>query len=89
MTERDTPDLSGWIAALAPELGLDPALIDVPTVLALAGEVARAVARPAAPVTAFAVALAAGRAGGDLDAVRAAAAKAAALARAWTADQPD
>ena len=87
MTEpvRDTPDLSEWIAALAAELGIDGTLIDVPALLAVAGDVAHNVARPAAPVTTFAVALAALSAGGDLDAVRRATAKVSALAKAWPA----
>lgn len=87
MTERtparDTPDLSGWIAALAAELGIDAALIDLPTLLGVAGDVAHSVARPAAPVTTFAVALAAMQSGGDLAAVQRAAGKVSALAKTW------
>ena len=80
---RDTPDLTAWIAALAAELGIDASLIDVPALLAVAGDVAHGVARPAAPVTTFAVALAALQSGGDTDAVRRAAAQVSALAKAW------
>lgn len=85
--ERDTPDLTAWIAALADELGIDPVLIDLPALLAVAGDVAHNVARPAAPVTTFAVALAALRSGGDLAAVQRVARQVSALAKSWPDSQ--
>ncbi|WP_163549481.1 DUF6457 domain-containing protein [Candidatus Frankia nodulisporulans] len=54
------PDLSPWVAALCGELGLDPDRIDIAAVLDLARDAAHAVARPAAPVSAFLVGLAIG-----------------------------
>jgi hypothetical protein len=63
--------LDDWVADAAAALGLDASALDVPGVLELARDVAHGVARPAAPVTAFLVGLAAGRAGGDASAVRA------------------
>ncbi|ONH36495.1 NTP transferase domain-containing protein [Protofrankia sp. BMG5.30] len=62
--------LDDWVVDAAGALDLDPALLDVQGVLKLAREVAHAVERPAAPLTAFLVGLAAGRAGGDPRAVR-------------------
>lgn len=85
---RDAPDLTAWISALATELGIDAALVDVPALLAVAGDVAHNVARPAAPVTTFAVALAALQNGGDLAAVQRAAAQVSALAKSWPASDP-
>jgi hypothetical protein len=67
------PDaLDRWVSRVCAELGLDPAGLDVSDLLDLTREVAHGVARPAAPLTAFLVGLAAGRAGGDPAAVRAA-----------------
>jgi hypothetical protein len=66
--------LEQWTAAVVAELGLgDPPDRDL--VLDLARDVAHGVARPAAPLTTFLVGLAAGRAGGSPEDVRAAAAK--------------
>ncbi|WP_250280065.1 DUF6457 domain-containing protein [Frankia sp. Cppng1_Ct_nod] len=62
--------LDDWVVDAAGALGLDPASLDIAGVLDLARDVAHNVARPAAPVTAFLVGLAAGRDGGDPDAVR-------------------
>lgn len=64
--------MSDWIAAVCAELDLELADQGKTTkvVLDLTADVAHGVARPAAPVTAFLVGLAAGRragAGGDLD----------------------
>jgi hypothetical protein len=63
--------LDDWVAAVSAALGLDHSALQVPEVLDLARDVAHGVTRPAAPVTAFLVGLAAGRAGGDATAVRA------------------
>lgn len=60
------PDIQEWVAAVARQLGLDLAAADqqeiVTAVLDLTADVAHGVSRPAAPVTAFLVGLAAGRA---------------------------
>jgi hypothetical protein len=74
--------LQAWCAALVARLELVGVEVDVDAVLGLAGEVAHAVIRPAAPLTAFVVGYAAGRAvesGASTDA--SAFAAAAALAR--------
>lgn len=93
MTERasraDQPDvLAEWVAELVDALGLDGP-VDTALVLDVARDAAHGVARPAAPVTTFLVGLAAGRQGGDPDAVRAAAHRAQQLAVARGADQAD
>jgi hypothetical protein len=75
------------VAALAAELGVDPTLVEVSTLLGVAGDVAHHVARPAAPISTFLVALAAAADGGDAAAVLRASAKAAAFARAWPTAQ--
>jgi molybdopterin-guanine dinucleotide biosynthesis protein A len=72
--------LDDWLAAVAAELGVDPGAVSIPTVLDLARDVAHGVARPAAPLTAFVVGLAAGAGLGSADEL---AARAAALAAQW------
>ncbi|HEY5230909.1 MAG TPA: DUF6457 domain-containing protein [Galbitalea sp.] len=57
--------LQAWCAALVARLGLDGVQVNVDAVLSLAGEVAHAVIRPAAPLTAFVVGYAAGLAVGS------------------------
>jgi len=57
-----------WVPRLAAELGLEDE-IDIDAILAIAGDVAHAVERKAAPVSAFVIGLAAGRAGGSPEAV--------------------
>ena len=59
------PDLNEFTRALAAELGVDADAVDVDAVLALAADAAHAVVRPAAPVAAFLVGLAAGKSGGS------------------------
>ena len=56
--------LEDWVALAGAALGLDPAAVDITELLDLTKDVAHGVARPAAPLTAFLVGLAAGRAGG-------------------------
>ncbi|MEO3972714.1 DUF6457 domain-containing protein [Streptomyces sp. CAU 1734] len=75
--------LDEWIAAVKDELGLE---LDVDTaiLLDLARDAAHGVTRPAAPLTTFLVGYAAGRAGGDPEAVADACRRAAALARRWS-----
>jgi molybdopterin-guanine dinucleotide biosynthesis protein A len=53
--------LQKWIDAACAELGIDQAVVDERVVLDLAREVAHQVDRPAAPVTAFLLGVAAGR----------------------------
>jgi hypothetical protein len=53
--------LDHWTEAVCAELGLDPAEVSARTVLDLARDVAHHVERPAAPLTAFMLGLAAGR----------------------------
>jgi hypothetical protein len=53
--------LDEWISVACAELGLDPATVDVRAVLDLARDVAHGVERPAAPVTAYLVGVAAGQ----------------------------
>ncbi|SFB73613.1 hypothetical protein SAMN04487968_101221 [Nocardioides terrae] len=57
-----------WVPRLAAELGIEDE-IDIDAILAIAGDVAHAVERKAAPVSAFVIGLAAGRAGGTPEAV--------------------
>lgn len=75
--------LEEWVRTLCRALGVDESTVDRDLVLDLAKDVAHNVARPAAPLTAFVVGLAAGRAGGGRDEVTAAAQKAAALANGY------
>ncbi|MEV7692585.1 DUF6457 domain-containing protein [Microbacterium sp. NPDC089189] len=84
MSEHLPPEaLDEWADALRELLGLGPDDLPVARVLDLAGVVARAVARPAAPFSAFAAGLAAGRAGGSPEQVEAAIARIAQLADDW------
>ena len=57
-----------WVPRLAAELGIDTE-IDIDAILAIAGDVAHAVERKAAPVSAFVIGLAAGRAGATPEAI--------------------
>ncbi len=75
-----------WVDTVCQELGLEVADADglIPIVLDLARDVAHGVARPAAPVTAFFVGLAAARAGRlDKETVRDIAAQVSAAAGHW------
>lgn len=49
----DMQRLDEWIEVVCGALGVDAALVDREAVLDLAGEAARGVVRPAAPVTTF------------------------------------
>lgn len=78
--------LEDWTAAVVAELDLAGA-VDGGTrdlVLDLARDVAHGVARPAAPLTAFLVGLAAGRADDPVAAAQALAARVTALATTWS-----
>jgi hypothetical protein len=79
--------LDDWVAALAAELDVDPATVDVRHLLDVARDAAHHVDRPAAPLTTFLVGYAAGLRGGGSDAVTSAADTAQRLATSWpTAD---
>jgi hypothetical protein len=65
-------DLDGWVVTVAEALGVDAAGIAVEEVLDLASVAAHSVVRPAAPLTTFVAGLAAGRAGGSPEDIRAA-----------------
>lgn len=86
MVSDDARALADWVAAVSRELGLEGvvdggALVD--TVLDLTADVAHGVSRPGAPVTAFLVGLAAGRAADPAAAAREHAARIAELAAGW------
>ncbi|KRV47384.1 molybdopterin-guanine dinucleotide biosynthesis protein MobA [Wenjunlia vitaminophila] len=78
--------LETWIAQVKSELGIELE-VDTAVLLDLARDAAHGVARPAAPLTTFLVGYAAGRAGGDPQAVAEAARKAQSLALAWAEQQ--
>jgi hypothetical protein len=87
----DAVALAEWVGAVARELGLEGAvdsgeLVDV--VLDLTSDVAHGVSRPAAPVTAFLVGVAAGRAEDPAVAARDHAQVVSRLAAGWDADRP-
>ncbi len=75
---REMTELDDWARHVSSELGVE-AVVDVDAILDLAASAAHAVVRPAAPLTTFLAGLAAGRAGGTADDIRAAIAQAAAL----------
>ena len=77
--------LDEFVRTVCQALGVDKSVVDQDLILELTKDVAHNVTRPAAPISAFIVGLAAGRAGGDADAVRAAVTKLAALAGGYTA----
>lgn len=64
MSSDDAAAMADWLSAVAAELGLTDvdAVGAVDTVLDLTADVAHGVSRPAAPVTAFLLGIAAGRA---------------------------
>ncbi|MDH6522149.1 hypothetical protein M2159_008528 [Streptomyces sp. SAI-090] len=77
--------LKEWTAAVKADLGIDLE-VDRALLLALAGDAAHGVARPAAPVTTFLVGYAAGRAGDGPQAVADAARRAGELAARWAGE---
>ena len=85
MSDRTLPPeaLDAWASALRTRFGLDGEDLPVGLILDLARDVATGVARPAAPFSAFAAGLVAGRAGGSPDDVRDAVAAISELARTW------
>ena len=87
MTEHLPPEaLDQWAAALRELLGLDDADIPIPLILDLARDSAVGVARPAAPLSSFAVGLAVGRAGGSAEDLRRIVAEVTALAAGWRSE---
>ncbi len=78
--------LDAWTTQVCGALDVDPASLDRDLLLDLTKEVAHDVARPAAPLTAFLVGLAAGRDGGGAEQVRAACATVARLAGEWESE---
>lgn len=81
--------LDSWLDELSTALGVDRGAVDRDLLLDVARDAAHGVSRPSAPLTTFVVGLAAGLAGGDAAAVRAAAATATRLANAHAAEQGD
>lgn len=85
MNERTLPPeaLDAWADALRARFDLAPDDLPVSLILDLARDVANGVARPAAPFSAFAAGLVAGRAGGTPEQVRDAVAAITELAAEW------
>ncbi len=85
----DANALTDWLSAVALELGLESSL-DTPAttdmVLDLTADVAHGVSRPGAPVTAFLIGVAAGRADDPAVAARDYAEKIRNLAKGWDSD---
>ncbi|WP_200807339.1 DUF6457 domain-containing protein [Demequina sp. NBRC 110053] len=80
----DTTQLEAWVEALAGELGIDTAEVDVEALLDIARDAAHSLVRPAAPITTFLVgyAVAQGSSLEDVsDSVRE-------LARRWVEEMP-
>ncbi len=71
--------LDAWLAEAGDALGVERDAIQRDLLLDLTRDVAHGVARPAAPLTAFLVGLAAGKSGGTADDVKAAVSRLAAL----------
>jgi hypothetical protein len=80
--------LDAWLHDAADALGIERASIQRDLLLDLTRDVAHGVARPAAPLTAFLVGLAAGKAGGGPDDVRAAAAQLSVALASFTSTHP-
>ena len=76
--------LERWLEAACAELGIDRVSVNERIVLDLARDVAHAVDRPAAPVTAYLLGIAVGRGTPATDA----AARLTELARSWAPGQP-
>ncbi|MBW9121347.1 molybdopterin-guanine dinucleotide biosynthesis protein MobA [Microbacterium trichothecenolyticum] len=75
--------LDAWADALRERFDLAPEELPVALILDLARDVALGVARPAAPFSAFAAGLVAGRAGGSPEDIAAAVAVITAMANEW------
>lgn len=79
----DLPPIQAWVEHLCATLGVDPSAVELRAILDMTRDVAHHVDRPAAPVSAFIVGLAAAAEGGSPEAVRAACEKGAEAARGW------
>lgn len=82
----DANALTDWLTAVTQELGLEGAVESgdlVDTVLDMTADVAHGVSRPGAPVTAFLIGVAAGRADDPAVAARDYAGKIGKLAQGW------
>ncbi|WP_084077915.1 DUF6457 domain-containing protein [Demequina sp. NBRC 110057] len=86
-----------WVEALAGELGIDTAVVDIDRLLDSARDAAHAVARPSAPLTTFLIGYAVGQAanredgfdeGAAMEAFDLAVATAARLTEEWTEEMP-
>lgn len=85
----DANALTDWLTAVTRELGLEDAVDSdglVDTVLDMTADVAHGVSRPGAPVTAFLIGVAAGRAEDPAVAARDHAGKISKLAQGWRDD---
>ena len=80
-------DLDAWVTLLASEFGVDPAAVDIQTVLDLARETAQGVARPAVPLMGFFVGYAVAVGTRDRAELERVAARVTSLARAWAAER--
>lgn len=80
--------IDDWVTELCAALDVPPEAVDVSALLDLARDAAHHVERPAAPITAYIVGLAAGRAGGDAATIAELTARAARLARGWSTEPP-
>lgn len=86
--------LEQWLQAAAEEAGaggVDPSLLGkeaADAVLDLAREAAHGVARPAAPLAAFAAGLALGRSNGGLEDLRDLVGRLSSMAASWPPEQP-
>jgi len=78
-------DLDAWVAHLASELGVDPAVVDIQAVLDLASAAAYGVARPAVPLTGFIVGYAVAAGTGDRAEFERVAETVTTLAQEWAA----
>lgn len=83
--EPETVNLHDWIDELSDVLDVDTE-VDEALILDLARVAAHSVARPAAPITAYLLGLAAGSSGADTEEIEALAGKAQRLAESW--DRP-
>ena len=77
--------IDAWVAALASELDLDLANVDVQALLDVARDAAHSVVRPAAPLATFLVGYAAGQRGAAGDDIGPECDVASTLAQAWVA----
>ena len=77
--------LEDWLHTVCRALAVDETLLDRDLVLDLTKDVAHNVARPAAPLTAFVVGLAAGQAGATRESISQTVQKVAALAGGYVA----